>query len=82
MSPVPLELIDVYSVGICYASVCAPNAATKEDIEAAVNLQAPLESMSGNMAWHICDENFRTGELNPSPCPHRGETHKHWLLNC
>jgi hypothetical protein len=73
------ERIDVYSVGICCASACAPSAATREDVERAVNLTHPTGIRS---RWTISDDpTFAGGEPMPHPC-NMDPGRRHWLLNC
>lgn len=71
--------VQPYSVGICYASACAPWDATPEEIEQAVNLKHPTGLAHG---WRISDEpTFSGGEPNPCDCNDNPDR-RHWLLSC
>lgn len=70
--------IEVYSVGLVYASVCAKADLPPEEVERLVNEVSPTGISS---RWTISPEKFRTGEDNPHQC----ETHsdrKHYLMVC
>jgi hypothetical protein len=69
--------VDVYSVGLCYASACATTDVPREEVERAVQRSHP----SGVAPWKVADELFRTGEPNPCPC-NSDEGKQHWLLVC
>jgi hypothetical protein len=69
--------VQIYAVGLCYASACAGADIDREQVERAVNYRYP----TGVGPWHIADEPFATGQPNPCPCndvPNR----QHWLLCC
>jgi hypothetical protein len=69
--------IELYSVGLCYASACAPGDAGRDDVEMAANRIAP----TGIAPWRVADEPFQDGAANPHACED-DETRKHWLLWC
>lgn len=66
--------VNVYSVGMCYASVCAPQDMERDEVERQTNQAHP----TGVGPWHIADEPFHTGEANP----HDAGCGNHWLLVC
>lgn len=70
--------VEVYSVGLCFASACASIDTTREEVEETVNWQHPtgLESR-----WRIHDGCFASGDPNPNPCE-SDNTKQHWLLSC
>jgi hypothetical protein len=71
--------VDIYSVGLCYASVCAPANMSVEVLEHAVNIQTPTGIEA---RWRVAeDEAFADGTPMPCLCP-GGEDHKHWLMVC
>ena len=71
--------IEVYAVGLCCASVCAPASLPRGDVETMVNIMEPTGIGSG---WQISEHaTFKGGEPNPCPCQHNPER-QHWLLNC
>lgn len=70
-------MIEPYSVGICYMSVCSDEPI--ENILEWVNKIYPTGIQSH---WQKSDdETFMTGQPNPSPCD-MIQGRKHWLLNC
>lgn len=71
--------LDVYLWGMVSLSICAPEGATKEEIEEAANLQHPTGISSH---WQIAEEDyFASGESMPHPCE-RKPGFQHWLLHC
>lgn len=70
--------VEIYSVGLCYASVCAPADMSAEVVAHAVNQQHPTGIGS---QWQVADEPFGNGAPNPSPCNDNPER-QHWLLAC
>jgi hypothetical protein len=70
------KYIEVYSVGICHASVCS-NASIEETLQ-----HANISNPTGVSPWTLSeDETFSGGEPNPCQCPDR-EDCKHYLLVC
>ena len=82
--------VNVYSMGMFMASVCAPGDMSGAEVAAAVNEQdadslrgVGLAKHAGNTPqWGVSgDACFRTGQTNPCSCeddPNR----KHWLMEC
>lgn len=70
--------IDVYAIGLCNASVCAPKDAPLKNVEGAANRASPTGLDHG---WEKADGPFKTGEPNPCPCNHDPDR-LHWLLVC
>lgn len=70
--------VEVYKVGLCYLSACAPKALDKPDVEMAVNDQSPTGLDHG---WSVSDEPFSGGQTNPCECNHDA-ARQHWLLSC
>jgi hypothetical protein len=68
---------DIYSWGLCYASVCS--SLPIEEITERVNRELPTGIKN---KWKLHDEPFKTGEANPHPCEANPETHKHYLFSC
>lgn len=71
--------VEFYAVGLGYLSACAPKSMSREDIEAAANVEHPTGIAS---RWRVSsDPTFRTGQPNPCPCESvRGRVHH--LLSC
>lgn len=68
-----------YSVGLIFASVCAPEAMPLETVVQQVNETHPTGLDHG---WAIADaDTFMNGAPNPGPCDH-DPTRKHVLLSC
>lgn len=67
------------AIGFVMASVCAPNAYERDDVERAANTLRPTGIKSG---WTVTDGPFRTGEPNPCPCNDHPTERRHWLLEC
>ena len=82
--------VNVYSMGLVMASVCAPSNMAGDEVAAAVNEQ-DADSLRGvglakhaghTPQWGVSDDaNFRTGQTNPCPCED-DPSRKHWLLEC
>ena len=70
--------INIYAVGICYASVCAHESVSIEKIGEALNAQYPTGAES---RWIHCAEKFKDGSDNPHNCE-KSEDYKHYLFNC
>lgn len=73
--------VEVYSVGLCYLSACAPPDMSAEQVEKRVNEIYPTGIKS---RWTIAeDELFANSDVKNgglTTCE-RGET-RHWLLSC
>jgi hypothetical protein len=66
----------VYSVGLCYASVCT--SLTVEEAAQRLNIEHP----TGIGPWQIDPEGvFASGAPNPCKC-HDFDTHQHMLFSC
>lgn len=65
----------VYSIGLCYASVCT--SLPPEEAERRMNTEIPTGTAR---EWSIAQEPFATGADNPCPCEQKPETHKHYLM--
>lgn len=80
-----LDDIDIYTWGLCYASVCVPRDMPRDEIERLTNLKNPTGISS---PWVIStDTHFRRdkdGDVKPNPCPcsRNAESHLHYLLIC
>lgn len=70
--------VRVYTVGLVYASCCAPADMEPAAVAAEVNAQHPTGIDS---RWTIEAETFASGAPNPSPC-HDDAARRHWLLSC
>lgn len=71
--------INMYSIGVCAASVCVPKETPKEIVEQWANEYQPTGISSD---WKISeDKTFKTGELNPCVCEH-DSSRVHYLLTC
>ena len=78
MTTVSIE-VNVYAMGLVMASCCAPAAASREEVEQAVNRREPTGVASD---WRIADDQtFKTGEPNPHPCE-KDASRLHYLLSC
>lgn len=66
---------EVYALGLCYASVCAPKDMPREEVEMRTQWAAPTGIGEG---WKVADEPFSGGEANP----HDRSCGRHWLLVC
>jgi hypothetical protein len=68
----------VYSVGICYASVCT-SLQDVEEITRRLNEEIP----TGVSPWRPSKRRAFNDELsNPRPCDYYPETHRHILFEC
>lgn len=75
-----MRRVVLYRAGLCYASVCAVNDATPDEIRAAVNRAHPTGLDHG---WDFSDdETFASGQPNPCPCNDLPATRQHWLMVC
>ncbi len=70
--------IDVYAIGLCYASVCADKQMTKVMVEDYMNV---LEPAGTSLSWTIAEEPFNDGSPNPNQCE-TDSNKQHWLLDC
>lgn len=70
---------EVYSVYICYASVC-----TRLSVEEATAKLNGLHPTGISSEWRFADDEteFADGTPNPHPCKHRPDTHMHYLFVC
>lgn len=74
-----LNEIEIYEVGICYMSVCAPADWDEKDVENYANILSP----SGvSHRWTKADEPFADGAPNPCWCDDSDKKRKHYLLSC
>lgn len=74
-----MSAVEVYSVGLCATSVCAPAALTPEQVEQEVNSISPTGLSS---RWKIAHgDRFKGGEPMPNPCESNPDR-QHWLLLC
>jgi hypothetical protein len=72
--------LDIYRVGLCAMSACAPIDMSREDIEGLANLLHPTGIAS---RWQISDsKTFSGGEPNPCPCNDHSTERQHYLLSC
>ena len=72
-------MINVYSIGLCYASVCVPKDMSIEDITSELNASHPT-GISSN--WELSkNTHFATGGTNPCECEH-DSGRLHYLFNC
>lgn len=73
------KTVEIYSMGMCFCSVCAPKEMDAFRLAKIVNEINPTGIES---KWAMStDPTFKTGEKNPCDCP---ETDKkqHWLMVC
>lgn len=73
------NLVEVYTHGLCFMSVCVPRDATVDDVEMAANHINPTGIAS---MWRKSDDSFAGGQPNPCPCSRTPATHMHYLLSC
>ena len=80
--------VEMYTVGIVHASVCAPKDMPTDEILSQSNILHPVcpagyKEMTGcePHGWAISEDGFRTGEPNPCPCNDNPER-LHYLLVC
>lgn len=80
-----LDDVDIYTWGLCYASVCVPKDMPRDEVEVLTNRKCPTGIES---RWRISDEpNFQPDKngnvsTNPCPCQKKPDTHIHYLLVC
>jgi hypothetical protein len=71
--------VRVYSIGICYCSICIPKDMPIEDAVLQVNVLEPTGISSD---WELSsDATFHGGEPNPVQC-HDDPDRLHYLLDC
>ena len=71
-------MVDIYAVGLCSMSLCAPKDMSKTNIELEANKQHP----TGVSPWQIAEEEtFADGTEMPK-VRERHKDHLHWLLHC
>lgn len=69
--------VDIYSYGLCFASVCS--ALTLDEVKAAMAAY-PTGVTS---QWTLSeDDSFRDGRPHPCPCDAKPATHTHYLFAC
>lgn len=69
--------VEIYSQGLCHASVCVPKDMPREEILRHV---PPSGTQHG---WRIAEApNFKGGEPNPCPCNDHPDSRLHYLLEC
>lgn len=75
-----MEEIIPYSVGLCFASVCALKGVSIAKITSELNSQFPTGIRS---KWKLSkNKKFNSGETNPCNCDRFPETRTHYLFNC
>lgn len=68
----------VYSVGLCFASVCT--SLPLKEATRRLNVEHPTGTRN---EWKPSeDATFHSGEPNPCPCNTNPGTHKHYLFVC
>lgn len=73
------EAIEVYTIGLCSASVCASKDMLIEEVTRQLNLMHP----TGVGPWLLSgDETFSGGQPHPCPCNDKPQTHMHYLFHC
>jgi hypothetical protein len=71
--------IEIYSHGLCYASVCAPKEMPLADVAAELNRQLPTGI---SFPWKPDEApTFRGGQPNPCPCA-KDPSRVHRLFSC
>jgi hypothetical protein len=71
--------VDVYSVGICYMSICAEKSVSQRQIEIVANKEHPTGIKS---RWSISKKGkFGDGSPMPKECE-QWPNRLHYLLNC
>ena len=71
--------VEVYSVGICAASVCAPKEMPIEEVVRRVNICCPTGITSD---WEkSSDPTFKNGQSHPCECE-SDRNRQHWLMVC
>ena len=71
------DYFEVYSVGLCYLSVCT-DIKDNDIIELKANAMYPTGIRS---RWHMASRMFNDGSPNPHPCE-QDSSHTHYLLEC
>jgi hypothetical protein len=71
-----LDELDIYAIGKCYMSVCAPAEWSVEDVVTYANILHPSHR------WGLANEPFKDGSPNPCWCDDCDKKRKHYLLNC
>ncbi len=73
--------LEIYTSGLCYCSVCAPEDMTVEEIEKSVNAQSPTGIES---KWKISPDKFFKDDtvINGGIVECHNGTTRHWLLSC
>jgi hypothetical protein len=70
------EDFTIYSLGICYASVCT--SLTNREATRRLNSEQPV-----NSGWKVSkDKKFHSGQPNPCRCEDNPKTHRHILFSC
>lgn len=71
--------VEMYSIGICAASVCAPQDMNPKDVVRICNETSPTGISSD---WELSkDKTFKNGEPHPCACE-SDHSRRHWLLVC
>lgn len=74
-----MKRVEAYTVGLCYASVCAEGDLTGEE---AASIYRHTDPSGTRLGWVLSeDPNFRTGQLNGCVCE-EDPSRRHWLLEC
>jgi len=68
-----------YSIGLCYASVCAEKNCTIEEITDFLNISHPTGIATD---WELSKEDFVTGQKNGCDCENDSEERVHYLFCC
>lgn len=71
-------MIHIYSIGLCYCSVCAEKDKSVEEITSELNYQRPTGIASN---WQLSEDNFASGAANPCQC-HDDPNRLHYLFEC
>ena len=72
-------MINVYSIGLCYASVCVDKNQSIEDVTTELNATHPT-GISSN--WKLSkNTHFATGATNPCQCEQYPDR-LHYLFSC
>jgi hypothetical protein len=71
--------VEMYSIGICAASVCAPKDMDHTEVVRICNETSPTGISSD---WQLSkDKTFKNGEPHPCTCE-SDKARQHWLLEC
>jgi hypothetical protein len=74
-----MKNIEIISMGICSASICADEKLSVKEITNLLNESYPTGISS---KWALSkDKTFRTGEKMPCSCE-KNKDRKHYLFNC